>query len=66
MADFVETEAEWKEWEKLGNHYYALGKSADANECWAIADRIRGMTDSDKAMIIAKLWQAKKEGKFNE
>lgn len=60
-----EAEQEWKEWENLGNHYYSIGKHREANECYSIAEKIRGMTDSDKAMIIAKLWEAKKEGKFN-
>lgn len=60
-----ENEKEWKEWELLGNHYYSIGKHKEANECYTIAEKIRGMTDSDKAMIIAKLWEAKKEGKFN-
>lgn len=62
----METEMEWKEWEELGNHYYHIGKHREANECYAIAEKIRGMTVADKAMIIAKLWQAKKEGKFDE
>lgn len=60
-----EAEQEWKEWENLGNHYYSIGKHREANECYSIAEKIRGMTDSDKAIIIAKLWEAKKEGKFN-
>jgi len=60
-----EIQQEWKEWENLGNQYYAVGNVKEANECYAIAEKIRGMTDSDKAMIIAKLWEAKKDGKFN-
>ncbi len=56
---------EWKEWEELGNHYYAIGKHREGNECYTIAEKIRGMTDSDRAMIIAKLWEAKKDGKFD-
>jgi hypothetical protein len=68
MTDFVETEAEWKKWDELAQLYYSLGQSKDANECWAIADQIRERKDSDKATIIAKIWQARKikDGSSNE
>lgn len=55
---------EFDEWMKLGNQYYAKKETKKAEECWRMAEKVRGASPADRLMYAEALRRALRDGQW--
>jgi cytochrome c-type biogenesis protein CcmH/NrfG len=53
---------DYHDWMRLGNEYYAKNDRKAAEECWAVAEKLRGLSPADVLMLKDAIIRAVRRG----